>query len=217
VLSATTLVNVETITLTGGTYNITTDDATVAAGQTLTVNGSALSAANLLTFNGSAETDGSFVITGGADSDVLTGGAGADILAGGKLGDTISGGAGADTFEYFGVADSTGVTYDTVVGFDAASDVFWIPTAVNAVDAPVLTGALSSGVTFNAGLTAAIAGHLPANDAMLFTANSGSLSGHTFLIVDAIGTTGYQAGADYVMDLKTGTNLGSLAAANFHT
>lgn len=36
---------------------------------------------------------------------------------------------------------------------------------------------------------------------VLFTADSGTLSGHTFMIVDVNGTAGYQAGADLVVDI----------------
>src|SRR6185369_10676748 len=66
IFSATTMVNVETLTLGAGfAYNLTTDDATVAAG-TLTVSGSGATA---VTFNGTAETNGSFNITSGTGSD----------------------------------------------------------------------------------------------------------------------------------------------------
>lgn len=43
--------------------------------------------------------------------------------------------------------------------------------------------------------------------AVLFTPDSGTLSGHTFLIVDINGTAGYQASADLVADITgyTGT------------
>ena len=60
----------------GHSYNLTTDDATVAGGQTLEVNASALGFPDNLTFDGSAETDGRFTITGGTGNDALTGGAG---------------------------------------------------------------------------------------------------------------------------------------------
>ena len=54
---------------------------------------------------------------------------------------------------------------------------------------------------------------LPLHDAVLFTPNAGGLAGHTFLIVDANGTAGYQAGADYVIDV-TGIT-GTLGHSNF--
>ncbi|HEX3672759.1 MAG TPA: VCBS domain-containing protein [Rhizomicrobium sp.] len=104
VLGANTITNVEIIRLAPGfDYNITTDDATVAAGQTLTVNGSALDSSSTLTFDGSAETDGSFIIKGGAGNDHLTGGAGNDTFDlnhGGN--DTVHGGGGNDVFAFDG-------------------------------------------------------------------------------------------------------------------
>jgi Ca2+-binding RTX toxin-like protein len=92
--TATTLTNVEVITITAGIQNITTHDATVGTGQTLTVDASSSSAK--LTWNGAAETDGKFAITGGAGNDSILGGAGDDTLYGGAGNDTISGADGND-------------------------------------------------------------------------------------------------------------------------
>ena len=79
VLGANTIVSVETIAvLPGFSYDITTNDGNVAAGQTLNVFGGNLIAGNSFTFNGSAETDGSFKVFGGLGADHFTGGAGND-------------------------------------------------------------------------------------------------------------------------------------------
>ncbi|GEM_PF-657232 len=73
--NASTLSNVEVLQLNAGhSYDITTDDATVAANKVLHVDASALGTSNALTFDGSAETDGTFVVIGGAGNDALTGG-----------------------------------------------------------------------------------------------------------------------------------------------
>ncbi|HEY2069728.1 MAG TPA: VCBS domain-containing protein [Rhizomicrobium sp.] len=104
VLSATTLTSVELINLGAGfNYNITTNDATVASGQTLSVHGGNLGSGNSLTFDGSAETDGKFAFFLGAGDDNVTGGAGNDtfdLSLGGH--DTANGGAGDDTFTMLG-------------------------------------------------------------------------------------------------------------------
>jgi len=135
VFGATTMTNVETLTLLGAfDYSLTTDDATVAAGMTLTVNAVALGASHALTFDGSAETDGSFSITGGAGDDVLTGGAqndGFNLTQGGN--DTASGGAGNDTFS-FGTAFTASDTIDGGANSDTLS----------------LNGDYSAGVVFTA-------------------------------------------------------------------
>ena len=48
---------------------------------------------------------------------------------------------------------------------------------------------------------------------MLLTADSGTLSGHTFLVVDVNGTAGYQSGSDYVIDVTGYT--GTISTASF--
>ncbi len=95
-LGATTIANVETITLANGfSYKLVLDDATNAAG--LTVNGSALTGANALTLDGSAETSAKLTASGGAGNDTLIGGAGDDSLSGGSGNDLLRAGAGIDT------------------------------------------------------------------------------------------------------------------------
>ncbi|MFN7085209.1 MAG: calcium-binding protein, partial [Burkholderiales bacterium] len=129
---------------------ITTNDANVAAGKTLTVDATALTDSGAtLKFVGSAELDGVFSVTGGAGADTITGGFGADTISGGAgtdsltggLGndsitggegaDTINGGSGADTInltESTAAADvvqyggaSWGVQGDTIIGFAAGA------------------------------------------------------------------------------------------------
>ncbi len=96
--AATTMVNVETLKLAAGnSYGLTTDDATVAAGANLGVDGSALGAGDVLTFDGSHETDGSFTVNGGAGNDVLRGGKGNYTINGNSGNDTINGALGSDT------------------------------------------------------------------------------------------------------------------------
>ena len=225
VFGATTMVNVQKLTLSAGhSYNLKTNDATVAAGQKLTVDASTLGATDSLTFNGSAETDGKFVIIGGAGIDTLTGGKGADTITGGSGADKITGGggadsltggAGADTFIYKAASDSTSTKYDTITGFDATSDKIDTWFKVTGVNTALTTGALNSGTNFNANLKTAIGSHLTAHHAIEFTPNSGSLAGQHFLIVDVNGTAGYQAGSDLVINLVSPTHMTSLAVGTF--
>lgn len=107
--NATTLTNVEKITIghTTGSVKIYTHDATVASGQTMSVDGSAATAS--IFWEGSLETDGTFNLTGGSANDTLRGGTGADIIYGGLGNDTLYGGsnitdAGNDTL-YGGVGN----------------------------------------------------------------------------------------------------------------
>jgi Ca2+-binding RTX toxin-like protein len=132
---ALTIGGIETIHLAAGHgYTLTTDDANVAAAAALTIDGSALAAAGVLHFNGSAETDGRFVLLGGAADDAmrggamndkLTAGAGADKLIGGDGRDVLTGGLGGDYL--YGSADNdrfvlSGVAESTVAGADWIRD-----------------------------------------------------------------------------------------------
>ncbi len=214
------LVSVENLILGGGfSYRLVLNDASVAAGTTLTVDASELDSTHTLNFNGAHETDGSFFLIGGDGADILTGGAGADTFESGLGNDKITGGGGADTFIFGQVADSTGFAHDTVVGFNGTSGaIFELDQAVTGVDSMVTAGQLRSSSNFDHDLQIAIgSSQLAAHHAVIFTASSGNLSGHTYLVVDANGTAGYQAGQDYVIELTSGTNLASITTANFHT
>jgi hypothetical protein len=91
------MTGIETLKLDdGNSYNLTTNNANVAAGQTLTVDASALTGSNALTFNGAAESNGYFHILGGAGDD--------SIYLGTHFNnnDSIDGGGGNDTLELKG-------------------------------------------------------------------------------------------------------------------
>ncbi|MBV9993030.1 MAG: VCBS domain-containing protein [Alphaproteobacteria bacterium] len=131
---ATTVTNVEVLSLVAGfSYNITTANATVGAGQTLTVHGETMIGPNFLTFDGSAETDGSFVINAGGGDDTLTGGALADIFRTGGGTDTVHGGGGDDVINVGGSLTAA----DTIDGGTGNDTLF-------------LQGDYSAGVTFGA-------------------------------------------------------------------
>ena len=86
-------------------YKMTTVDATVATGAVLTIDASGLVAGESLDFNGAAETNGRFVLMGGAGADILRGGAGADLLDGGTGNDQLIGGAGNDVYVIDSISD----------------------------------------------------------------------------------------------------------------
>ncbi len=224
---ATTVTNVEVISLIAGhDYNLTASDGTVALGATMTVKATGLGAGDSLTFDGSADQDGgSFIINGGAGNDTLTGGYGNDTIRGGNGTNTITGGGGSDTlyggsgadqFVYTGVSDSTSTGFDKVHGYDALADTFKLTgDAVNAINATITGGHLST-TTMDTDLATAIgAVQLGAHDAVLFDPDTGNLHGHMFLIVDANGVAGYQAGQDFVIDITGATNIASLSTADF--
>jgi Ca2+-binding RTX toxin-like protein len=147
VFEAQTMVNVERMEIAGGgSKSFTTHNATVAAGQTLTVQ-SFLGVGETLTFIGDAETDGAFVIASGAGNDLINtghgndsidggagndrlfgnfgndtilGGAGDDQLVGQYDVDTLTGGAGADQF-FFSVFDADG---DRITDYEYGEEFF---------------------------------------------------------------------------------------------
>lgn len=109
-------------------YDITMNNGNVANGATMYISATALTAVETLTFNGAAESDGRFVVYGGAGNDFLTGGARNDQIEGGGGNDTITGGLGADslygragndTFTYLSAADSTAADLDRILDFGA--------------------------------------------------------------------------------------------------
>jgi hypothetical protein len=137
--TATTMVNVEKITLAPGHhYKLTTHEATVALGQTLTVDGSLLDSTNTLTFDGSLETNGHFSILSGSGDDLITGGAQSDGFDLSHAGiDTANGGAGDDTFT-LGAALTAA---DQINGGTGANDVVMLEADYSTISTKVAFGA----------------------------------------------------------------------------
>jgi Ca2+-binding RTX toxin-like protein len=191
----------ETVIVSGASdYVLASTDLGVAAGATLTIDAMGLGAGHHIAFDGSAETDGRFAFLGSGSGDVFIGGAGDDRLYGADGGDRLTGGGGADTFFYVAAHESSGPDYDTLTDFDPASDKIDLPGTVTGFAAPVDHGALSLG-SFNADLATAL-GALGAGQAAWFAPDGGDLAGKIFLVVDANGKPGYQAGEDYVIAVE---------------
>ncbi len=122
--------NIETIILEDAATNITTKDSLVANAASLTLNAAALTATNNLIFDASAETNGSFVLTGGAGNDQVTMGQGTDQVSLGNgddqlhfnafltAADLVDGGAGADTLTFTDNGQGTD-ELDNVLNFEA--------------------------------------------------------------------------------------------------
>ncbi len=192
-------------------YDLTLDDGNVAAGEMLTINANGLRADETAWIHGGAEVDGRLRMyggaggdrfVGGARADHLVGGAGDDTLHGGLGADRLEGGVGADTFTYLAAAESTGATYDTIVGFDIAADRLDLAGtgADYLLNGAVTVGSLSK-ATFDVNLAGLLDGLLTADGAAVVTANKGNLAGQRFLVVDGNDVAGYQAGEDYVFQL----------------
>lgn len=85
-----------------------------------TIDGSAVgNVGNLLDILGGAGNDN---ILGGANNDTIDGSGGADFILAGFGADMLTGGSGADRFGYLNLAESAGVTVDTITDFTSGSD-----------------------------------------------------------------------------------------------
>ena len=197
------------VLLDGGSYDLTALDDHVGRGAGLTVDARDLGAANSARFDGGGEQDGSFRFFGGAGDDTFIGGASDDRIDGGAGADTLRGNGGADRFVYRSASESSGAGHDVLLDLNPAVDRIDLPGTVSGFDAAVRTGSLSN-ASFDGDLAAALAG-LGAGRAVLFAPNAGDLAGNVFLVVDANGQAGYQAGEDFVFALP-GANVDTLGA-----
>jgi Ca2+-binding RTX toxin-like protein len=227
--NSTTMINVGTLDLTAGhSYDLTLNAATVASGQTMTIQGGTLGASDNMTIDGAAAA-GTLAIYGGAGTNDLIGGTGNDTIRAGSGSDTIAGGAGADklfagsgadTFAYYAASDSTSTTRDIIDGFNTGLDKIELLSGlsgVTVINTAVTTGNLSS-ANFDRALAHDIgAAQLSAHGAVLFTPSTGGYAHDIFLIIDENGVAGYQAGQDLVIELTHGVNLASLSLSNFET
>ena len=98
-------------------YSITWNNALLASGQTMTINGSRLLSNESMTFIGTSELGGHFRIFAGAGNDDLRGGTGNDLFRGGGGIDNMYGGGGNDVFRYDDVLDSISSARDHILDF----------------------------------------------------------------------------------------------------
>jgi hypothetical protein len=196
-MNAATLNGIEEIGFNHGhSYDITSADGDIAAGQTFTVDSQFTLVTDHVRFDGAAETNGNFEFIGGPG------------------GDDFTGGSGADTFVYEVGDPFTGANRDIIHNFDAASDEFQY-NIIGTENTAVTIGNVSA-ATIDADLTSLLtASRFSANAFVLVTPKSGNLAGHHFLVVDGNGVAGYQAGHDLVIELQDGVNL-NITTANFH-
>jgi hypothetical protein len=150
-------------------------------------------------FGGPGDDD----LTGDAASNKLFGGLGNDVLTGLGDHDLLLGGRGADTYVVTSVSDSTGSGFD-VIGLARGQDRIDIEGTITAIADTVTSGSLSLS-SFDADLAASIgADAMGAGEAVLFAPDEGGFAGRIFLIADANGEAGYQAGEDYVWQVFLG-------------
>jgi serralysin len=225
---ATTITSIESLALLSGSdtrfgaaapefdYVITLHNDNIAPGQQLSVNAAQLRPGESLTFSAQFETDGSVRVLGGQGNDSIVGGGLGDFLYGGLGQDFMRGGPtdrvgwpGFDTYVYRAAAESTSTAFDTIASFHWDRDKIDLPGS-GYVFTGTEVGKLDA-ATFDADIAAATAGRLTAPKlAAYFTATSGDMAGRHFLVVDANGVAGYQAGDDYVIEMLMPREAGPL-------
>ena len=147
--------------------------------------------------------------TGNSNDNALVGNSGANRLRGGAGSDLLIGQQGIDTFVFGAVSDSTGVSRDRIEDMNLTNEKFDFAVIPDSI-ATAVTGGTLNEASFDTDLQTAIgAAQLGANQAVLFDPSAGTanITGSVYLIVDANGVAGYQAGVDYVVQLlfPTGT------------
>ncbi len=203
------------------TYDLTTHDATVSTGSTLTVQASGVS--TVFDFDGSAETDGSIDVRSGSGNDIIVGGSGADTIVGGDGNDTITGGAGADNLmggnsSDFVNADGNGnniyvytsashsdyssslATADTIRGFDDTDQIDLSGLAITNKD---VASILDKGDSLNfASLTTVNFFDNAGDDLSIAVGSDGSSQAVVFVDVDGDGDL---SGSDLAIKLNSET------------
>lgn len=128
------------------------------------------------------------VLDGGDGKDKLHVKLGGSVLDGGGDADKMRLGLGIDTVAYTAASDSDGHAIDQLKHFDASADKIDLWFAVDGVDATQS----ASGINNIADVMDA--DHLAVGHAALATVDA-----HTYLVVDANGVGGYQAGEDLIV------------------
>ena len=235
--TASNVTQIETIEFKQMTKNVsvTTVDALIASGATLTV--TTTQTTGTLTFNAGAELDGKVNVTGGGANDSLTGGAGADTLTGGNGDDVLTGNAGNDSLTGGAGSDSIygGAGNDSIDAGDGnnlvsggvGSDTITLGIGSNSI----LLGEVIDGATtytdkisgFTTGATAdggdvieISAGDLDAAGGTSLTLSDGTddiVSGEAVVIGQVSPGTNYTIGATVNVVQVTGTTGTSLESA----
>jgi hypothetical protein len=217
-LSGANIKGIEAIVmLPGFDYDITLTNSLVPAGGTMTFWSVSMQAPNHVYITAIPEFDSSLRFFLGQGNDTVYGGAGGNLFYGEGGIDVLNGNIGVDTFAYLQVSDSTGQAFDLVRGFTTGQDKFDLPVTVTGVDSKIVGGALDS-ASFDSDLAAAVnATTLGVGHAVVFAPDAGDYgtsSGTLFLVVDANGVAGYQAGQDYVFSVS-GNVMDALATTDF--
>jgi len=148
--------------------------------------------------------DGDDSLIGHDGNDLLRDGLGNDTLNGGGGADRLGGRDGFNVFVYEAVSDSSDGAFDRILQMDGSQDTFDLWFTVTGMNDPVTA-------KMNNLETVLDPDHLASHHAVLVDTPHGRL----FLVVDANGIEGYQAGEDLLIELKHATNSGAIDTGSF--
>jgi Ca2+-binding RTX toxin-like protein len=203
--AAATIKNIESLYFgAGNSYNITLNDANIAAGQQLQIYGKDLLLTDSLNVNGAAETNGSLYFDSATSKNTLAGGALADTfyihngVGHGGVG-TLNGGAGDDLFVFDGdlaasnsINGGSGTDSVDLSGFGSTLTLVMTATTMTGIETLSLSGRAASITTNDA--TIAAGARLTIGSDTGFTLN-GSAEKDGYFSVN---------GSEYVDSIKTG-------------
>jgi len=183
--AANAIANAGTITAGPHGVAIVSGDAALNLTNTGTITGDIQFGAGSDRFTGSGTVSGT--VFGGAGDDGLAAGSGNVTLDGGLGADRLYAGTGSTTFAYHDASESTGgIAIDTIDGFDFSRDHIQVNGTNVASFEPLLRPSdLEAG---GAGFTA-------------------GANGVVYLLIDANGVAGYQAGQDYDIKLSHAVHI----------
>jgi len=148
--------------------------------------------------------DGDDSLIGHDGNDLLRDGLGNDTLNGGGGADRLGGRDGFNVFVYEAVSDSSDGAFDRILQMDGSQDTFDLWFTVTGMNDPITA-------KMNNFETVLDPDHLASHHAVLVDTPHGRL----FLVVDANGIEGYQAGEDLLIELKHATNSGAIDTGSF--
>ena len=155
-------------------------------------------------------------LTGSGKNDTITGGAGNDTITGGAGADTLIGGMGSDRFVFASGTTDTAAATSSTSGIDVLSGLTLNGSTEDLIDLTVVVAKVNAAVTGNVSTTSFIANvntlvsvgggagfdtSVSADiSACVVTANAGTLSGKSYLVVDLDGNGSFAA-TDFIIEI----------------
>ena len=208
-ITVTGLVSTGTIAAAAATGVITVNGTTAgartvntgSAADVITITGTAAAIQTITTLGGNdtvtlTTTGGVNVVDLGDGNDTYTAGTAGGVVTGGAGSDSMTGGAGADVFLYSAL-DSSGISTDTITGFNYAADVIRVSTTTTsgAFNGATATSTTSGFSNFNS-----------TTGVLTVQTDEGTLTINTATATNAPGASGSMQTSAAIQYVVTGTN-----------